>query len=109
MATGVQYPNVIDLVSHDPKTDVVTLSMVEERPWDGSNERILQLQTKIHNYVGFALDGQFAKVYPSYVGKPLTIALRCCSAPDETTSKFFAEMALRVEPYKIALVVRLLQ
>ena len=109
MAAGVQYPNVIDLVSHDPKSDVVTLSMIEQRPWDGSKERIIQLQTKIQNYVGFALDGQFAKAYPSYVGKPLEIALRCPSAPDETTSKFLAEIGRRLEAYKIALVVRLLK
>ena len=109
MTAGVQYPNVIDLVSHDAKTDVVTLSMIEERMWDASNERIDQLQTKIHNYVGFALDGQFAKLYPSYVGKSLTIALRCSSAPDEATSRFLAEMRSRLEPYRIGLEVRSLQ
>jgi hypothetical protein len=34
---GVEHAHVIDLIAHDPHTDVVTLTMVESRPWDGSD------------------------------------------------------------------------
>jgi hypothetical protein len=32
---SVSEPDVLDVVSHDPKTDAVALSMVEERDWGG--------------------------------------------------------------------------
>jgi len=48
---GVQNPNVIDLVSHNPQTDVVSLGMLEEREWDGSEKRLLELEAKVQNYL----------------------------------------------------------
>ena len=82
--------SVVDLVAHDPKTDQVALVIVEQRPWDSSRERLLQLQEKIHNYVGYALDGQFARMYPDLVGKPLTIALSCFAEPDAVTMRLLS-------------------
>jgi hypothetical protein len=82
--------------------------MIEERAWDHSDERILQLQTKIHNYVSFALDGQFAETYPDFVGKPLMIALRCDFEPDKAMSELLADMGRRLQPYKIGFEVKLL-
>jgi hypothetical protein len=49
--------DVIDLFAHDPKTDEVVLVMKEPRPWDGSDERLHQLQEKFNAYVSFLLDG----------------------------------------------------
>ena len=52
---------VIDIFAHDPKTDEIVLVMNEPRPWDGSEERLHQLQEKFNAYVSFLLDGELAE------------------------------------------------
>jgi hypothetical protein len=73
---------VIDLFAHDPKTDEVVLVMEEARPWDGSDERLYQLQEKFNAYVSFLLDGEMAAAHPELVGKRTRIELRCEHMPD---------------------------
>src|SRR5207253_10271600 len=51
---------VIDVFGHDPKTDEIVLVMSEPRPWDGSEERIHQLQEKINAYDSFLPDRQLS-------------------------------------------------
>jgi hypothetical protein len=74
--------DVIDLFAHDPKTDEVVLVMEEARPWDGSDERLYQLQEKFNAYVSFLLDGEMAAAHPELVGKRIRIELRCEQMPD---------------------------
>ncbi|HEV7403641.1 MAG TPA: DUF6572 domain-containing protein [Chthoniobacteraceae bacterium] len=82
---GVEHPGVIDLLTHDAKNGRVTLTMVEPRPWDGSEVRLFQLQEKLNAYVSFALDGELAESYPAIAGLPLHIVLECATYPDEAT------------------------
>jgi hypothetical protein len=82
---GVEHAGVIDLLTHDPKRNDVTLVMVEPRPWDGTAERLFQLQEKLNAYVSFALDGEMAEAYPALVGLPLVILLECATYPDDAT------------------------
>lgn len=49
---SVEDTDVIDFVAHDPKGEVV-LVMVEGREWDGSSERLFELQEKINNYAAW--------------------------------------------------------
>ena len=49
--TGIANPAVIDLFGVDQKTGEVLLVMNEPRPWDGSDERLHQLQEKFNAYV----------------------------------------------------------
>ena len=80
---GVEHANVIDAIVHDARTDEVTLTMVERRPWDGSDAQMFQLQEKFNAYVSFALDGEMAEAYPGLVGKRLRLRLECATYPDE--------------------------
>ena len=105
---SVENSSVVDLVAHEPKLNQVALVIVEQRPWDSSRERLLQLQEKIHNYVSYALGGQFAKTYPSLVGIPVTIALSCFAEPDAITMQFLDEMKQRLRRSSIGLEVRIL-
>jgi hypothetical protein len=73
---------VIDVFAHDPKTDEIVLVMNEPRPWDGSEERLHQLQEKFNAYASFLLDGELAEAHPDLVGKPARIELRCEHMPD---------------------------
>src|SRR6185295_5415811 len=71
----VSNPSVIDLISYDPRTDTVVLSMVEEREWGLRGELLIDLQAKLNAYLAFVLDGQLADHYPQYAGKGIRFAL----------------------------------
>lgn len=107
MSTGVSAANVIDIVAHNAQEDVVILSMVEDRPWDGTKERLLQLQTKLNNYLSYALDGQLDKDYPDLSGKPVRIELHTNAEPDATTLGFLNQALpmLEAEGVKFRVVV----
>jgi hypothetical protein len=82
-AAGVVNPAIIDLFAHDPKTDEVLLAMHESRQWDGSDERLHELQEKFNAYVSFLLDGEMNSAHPELAGKRARIELRCDYMPDE--------------------------
>ncbi|MEY2541361.1 MAG: hypothetical protein QOI22_963 [Verrucomicrobiota bacterium] len=73
---------VIDLLAHDTKTDEVLLVMNEPRPWDGSDERLHELQERFNAYASFLLDGEFVESHPELAGKRARIEVRCVHMPD---------------------------
>ena len=81
-ATGVANPAVVDLFGIDEKTGEIVLAMHEPRSWDGSDERLHQLQEKFNAYVSFFLDGEMLTAHPELDGKPARIELRCDQMPD---------------------------
>jgi hypothetical protein len=80
---GVANPGVIDLFALDEKTDEILLAMGESRPWDGSDERLHQLQEKFNAYVSFLLDGEMIAAHPELAGKRARVELRCDHMPDD--------------------------
>jgi hypothetical protein len=87
-AGGIANPAVIDLFGVDGKTGEVVLAMTEPRPWDGSDERLLELQEKFNAYVSFLLDGEMVAEHPELAGKPSRIELHCAHMPDERALGF---------------------
>ena len=81
--TGIANPAVIDLFAVDEKTNEIFLAMHESRPWDGSDERLHQLQEKFNTYVSFLLDGEMIAAHPELAGKTARIELRCDYMPDD--------------------------
>ncbi len=81
--TGVANAAVIDLFALDEKTGDVLLVMNEERPWDGSDLRLHELQEKFNAYVSFLLDGEMLAEHPELAGKRARIELRSTAMPDE--------------------------
>ncbi len=80
---GVVNPAVVDLFALDQKSDEILLAMHEPRPWDGSDERLHQLQEKFNAYVSFLLDGEMIAAHPELTGKSARIELRCDYVPDD--------------------------
>jgi hypothetical protein len=74
--------DVIDLLAHDTRTDEVLLVMNEPRAWDGSDERLHELQERFNAYASFLLDGELAESHPELVKKHARIELRCAHLPD---------------------------
>jgi hypothetical protein len=106
--SGIEHTGVIDLLTQDAQTGLVTLGMVERRPWDGSKKQRYELQEKINAYLSFALDGEMAEAYPNLVGKPLQIRLDCVEAPDTETTHFLDYVRQQISFQGIALKLQLI-
>jgi hypothetical protein len=72
--SGLSDPNVIDLVSVTPDGSTCNLHIVETEPWSDRPDPA-QLNEKLLNYVGFALDGQLAATYPDTTVLPIQIVI----------------------------------
>ena len=83
---------VIDLIAHDPKTDEAVLVMNEPEVWDGSDERLFQLQERFNAYVSFLLDGEFAEWDPKLAQKRARIEVRCAHMPDNRAIDLLAQI-----------------
>jgi uncharacterized protein DUF6572 len=73
---------VIDLFAHDTNTDEILFVMNEPRPWDGSDERLHELQERFNAYASFLLDGEFTESHPELAHKRARIEVRCAHMPD---------------------------
>lgn len=100
----VDQPDRLDIVARKPDGTVI-LAMVEHRPWDGSEGRLLELQTKIKNYVGFARAGLIEE-HPETEGAPVRLSLICLEEPDDVTSRFLDRMRELLARHDIGLDVQ---
>ena len=85
---GVSDRDVIDIVSLDPATGVVALTMVEARPWGERGALLPDLQAKLSTYLTYALDGQLASDYPDLRGRPVQFELAYAVAPGPREEHF---------------------
>jgi hypothetical protein len=100
--------HVIDMIAHDPKTDEVVLVMKEEREWDGSDDRLHELQERFNTYVSFLLDGEMAEAHPELAGKRARIEVRCAHMPDNRALELLGAIhdQLAFQDIKMQVVVR---
>jgi hypothetical protein len=111
---GSERPNsedrvdVIDMIAHDPKTDEAVLVMNEPGPWDGSEQRLLELQERFNAYVSFLLDGEFAEWDPKLAQKRVRIEMRCAYVPDTRALDLLGRIhdQLAHQEIKVEVVVR---
>ncbi|HLQ44624.1 MAG TPA: DUF6572 domain-containing protein, partial [Planctomycetaceae bacterium] len=71
----VDNPLVIDLVTVDPLTGIVSLIMVEHREWGEAGELLPDLQAKLNAYFAYVESGQLVQDFPDVAGKPITFLL----------------------------------
>lgn len=87
---GVEHAHVIDLIADDARTGEAVLIMLEPRPWDGTEQRLFQLQEKINAYLSFALDGEMLESYPALATRSLRIQVDCVTMPGEDVVDFLS-------------------
>jgi hypothetical protein len=102
---GVEFAEVIDLLTHDAQSGRVQLVMFEPRPWDGGQEQLFQLQEKLNAYMSFALDGEMSESYPELVNKPLSVVLRCLEMPSSEAVDFLSKVREQIALQAIELEV----
>ncbi len=83
---------VIDMIADDPKTDEAVLVMNEPEPWNGSDDRLFQLQERFNAYVSFLLDGEFAEWDPKLARKRARIEVRCAHMPDNRAIELMGQI-----------------
>jgi hypothetical protein len=83
---------VIDMIAHDSKTDEAVLVMNEPKPWNGSDDRLFQLQERFNAYASFLLDGEFAEWDPKLARKPARIEVRCAHMPDNRAIELMGQI-----------------
>jgi hypothetical protein len=71
----VDNPLVIDLVTVDPLTEMVSLIMVEHREWGEAGELLPDLQAKLNTYFEYVESGQLVQEFRDVAGKPITFLL----------------------------------
>jgi hypothetical protein len=103
---GVEFAEVIDLLTHDAKSGKVELVMFEPRPWDGGDEQLFQLQEKLNAYMSFVLDGEMLETYPQLNGLSLTVVLRSLEAPSSEAVEFLMQVREQIALQGIDLEVR---
>jgi hypothetical protein len=97
----------VDLVAQSPDGSSVLLYVVQEKPWSGSDGQIASLQAKIHNYVGFVLDGQMERAYPEVAGLPWQIVIDCPTGlPDPASERVLTYLAEALPRYGGSLKIR---
>ena len=104
---GVANPSVIDLFGFNENAGEVLLVMNETRAWDGSDERLYQLQEKFNAYVSFLLDGEMTSAHLELVGKPARIELRCDYMPDDRALNLLSQIhdQLALQEIKMEVIV----
>ena len=104
---GVENPRGLDALAFDGETGEAVLIMVEPRPWDGSEQRLFQLQEKVNSYLSFALDGEMTDAFPHLAGKPVRLQLDCAVAPDSMTEHFITAVREHIALQDMKFTVRL--
>jgi hypothetical protein len=100
----IEDPDSVDLVVAR-RDGTVVLSMFEERPWDGSEERVRQLEDKVNAYLTFVLDGHMAEQHPDIVAKQVQIRLDYMGKMDSRTRELLPSIELTLAEYGIDFVI----
>jgi hypothetical protein len=87
---GVENAKVVDLISVDPVSGKVVLTMIERRAWGASDKQFQQIEEKINRYLGYVLDGFLAEQHPAYEGMRVQIQLQCVEETQGEAIRFVA-------------------
>lgn len=75
MRMPVEKTDLVDFVTHHPKSNELTLVMVETRNWNATPEGIQQLNAKLTTYADCIMSGALARQYPRHAKCPVFIRL----------------------------------
>lgn len=97
----------MDRVSISEDGSTVSLYIVSDSGWSGTDAQLDSLQEKIHNYVSFAIDGPMTATYPETDGLAWRIVIDCQSGLlDDRTRAVLSQVGQAVRGYGGDLVVR---
>ncbi|GAA5177176.1 hypothetical protein GCM10025771_13770 [Niveibacterium umoris] len=95
---GIRHPDVVDLVTNGD--DAFRLVLVEEQ--ELTDDDALELQQKLNNYLGFALDGPLLERYPEASGKQACIRVDLYVQPSPFILEFLRQYAKAIDEYGVS-------
>lgn len=69
----IEQIKVVDVISIDPSTDEVVMTISDHLDWTDPDEHLLLLQEKLNSYLAFIESGELLRSYPKAKGKAVLI------------------------------------
>ncbi|MGA2260334.1 MAG: DUF6572 domain-containing protein [Acidobacteriota bacterium] len=91
----VEQTGVVDIISTDPLSGEVRLTIPDHLEW--SPEHLIMLQEKINSYVRFIESGEIFSSYPEAQGRRLVINVAILRRPGELGTQFLEMASALVE------------
>jgi hypothetical protein len=92
---------MIDLVGSSAAGECV-LIMIDDREWDGSKNRLVEVQDKLNTYLAYVTSGRLYTDFPQMKGKPVKFQLDCRTPPDASVQNLLRRAREMLQPYGIA-------
>jgi hypothetical protein len=96
--------DVVDIISTDPKTGHVVLSISDHLEWTDSVGHQTILQEKLNKYLAFVESGEILERYPDAQGRPIRFRVFFKYAPDGGGETFMAKARGIIEGAGFSLV-----
>lgn len=90
---GISDTAKIDLITRT-KDGRAELVIIEENPWNGTEEHVKLFLEKMKTYINFTLGGQFRQLYPELAKNTITIKVAALYELDAITKKLFDQMVV---------------
>jgi hypothetical protein len=94
---SVEQLDVVDIISIDPKTGQVILTISDHLEWTNSVEHQTILQAKFNKYLAFIESGELLTRYPKANGRPVTIKVVLKHRPDQEGWQFLGRAQQVIE------------
>lgn len=94
---SVEQLDVVDIISIDPKTGHVILTISDHLDWTTSVDHQTVLQAKFNKYLAFVESGEILTRYPEARGRPVAIKVVFKHRPDQEGWQFLARAQQVIE------------
>jgi hypothetical protein len=98
---NVQNPNVIDFVVVERDDGEVFMDIVQHLPW--TRETMNLLDRKVDGYVSYFSQGQIARNYPQFAGRPVVIRVVYAQTPGPAALWRLEAIKTRIAPHGIGM------
>jgi hypothetical protein len=98
---NVLNPNVIDFVVVERDDGEVFMDIVQHLPW--TRETMNLLDRKVDGYVSYFAQGQIARNYPQFAGRPVVIRVVYVQTPDPAALWRLEAIKTRIAPRGIGM------
>ena len=86
----VEQTNKVDIISVDPKTDEVIMTITDHLDWADKGTHLFFLQEKINSYLAFIEGGEILDSYPNAKGRSVVIDIVFKHEIDPEAADFLA-------------------
>jgi hypothetical protein len=89
----IEQAKTVDILSIDPTTNKVVLTISDHLTWDAGNNHLMLLQEKLNNYLAFIESDELLQTYPEAKGRAIVIDVACQHPVDSIGKAFFGQAA----------------